>query len=103
MMAKEVIKVASPAQYIASTGLDNKKKRVAAYARVSTDSEDQIHSFKAQIEDVYKRQALVLASIPPGLGEGGLLGDHVHGGSVIPWVGKKVVAGNFTVKVGRCV
>ena len=51
MMAKEVIKVASPAQYIASTGLDNKKKRVAAYARVSTDSEDQIHSFKAQIDE----------------------------------------------------
>ncbi len=51
MMAKEVIKVASPAQYIASTGLDNRKKRVAAYARVSTDSEDQIHSFKAQIDE----------------------------------------------------
>ena len=51
MMAKEVIKVASPAQYIASTGLDNKRKRVAAYARVSTDSEDQIHSFKAQIDE----------------------------------------------------
>lgn len=51
MMEKEVIKVASPAQYIASTGLDNKKKRVAAYARVSTDSEDQIHSFKAQIDE----------------------------------------------------
>lgn len=51
MMAKEVIKIASPAQYIASTGLDNKKKRVAAYARVSTDSEDQIHSFKAQIDE----------------------------------------------------
>ena len=39
MMAKEVIKVASPAQYIASTGLDNKRKRVAAYARVSTESQ----------------------------------------------------------------
>lgn len=51
MMAKEVIKVASPAQYIASTGLNNKRKRVAAYARVSTDSEDQIHSFKAQIDE----------------------------------------------------
>ncbi len=51
MMEKEVIKVASPAQYIASTGLDNKKKRVAAYARVSTDSDDQIHSFKAQIDE----------------------------------------------------
>lgn len=51
MMEKEVIKVASPAQYIASTGLDNKRKRVAAYARVSTDSEDQIHSFKAQIDE----------------------------------------------------
>ena len=51
MMEKEVIKVASPAQYIASTGLDNKRKRVAAYARVSTDNEDQIHSFKAQIDE----------------------------------------------------
>lgn len=51
MMEKEVIKVASPAQYNASTGLDNKRKRVAAYARVSTDSEDQIHSFKAQIDE----------------------------------------------------
>lgn len=51
MMEKEVIKIASPNQYIASTGLENKKKRVAAYARVSTDSEDQIHSFKAQIDE----------------------------------------------------
>ena len=55
MMAKEVIKVASPAQYIASTGLDNKRKRVAAYARVSTDTEDQIHSFKAQIDEYTKK------------------------------------------------
>ena len=55
MMAKEVIKVASPAQYIASTGLDNKRKHVAAYARVSTDAEDQIHSFKAQIDEYTKK------------------------------------------------
>lgn len=55
MMEKEVIRVASPAQYMASTGLDIKKKRVAAYARVSTDTEDQIHSFKAQIDECTKK------------------------------------------------
>ena len=51
MMEKEVIRVACPSQYLASTSLDIKKKRVAAYARVSTDTEDQIHSFKAQIDE----------------------------------------------------
>ena len=55
MMEKEVIRVACPSQYLASTCLDNKKKRVAAYARVSTDSEDQIHSFKAQIDEYTKK------------------------------------------------
>lgn len=55
MMEKEVIKIASPNQYIASTGLDIKKKKVAAYARVSTDSDDQIHSFKSQIDEYTKK------------------------------------------------
>ena len=55
MMEKEVIRVACPSQYLASTSLDIKKKRVAAYARVSTDSEDQIHSFKAQIDEYTKK------------------------------------------------
>lgn len=55
MMEKEIIKIASPEQYIASQGLANKKKRVAAYARVSTDFEDQIHSFKAQIDEYTKK------------------------------------------------
>lgn len=55
MMEKEIIKIASPEQYIASQGLVNKKKRVAAYARVSTDFEDQIHSFKAQIDEYTKK------------------------------------------------
>ena len=55
MMEKEVIRVACPSQYLASTSLDIKEKRVAAYARVSTDSEDQIHSFKAQIDEYTKK------------------------------------------------
>lgn len=55
MMEKEVIKIASPNQYIASTGFDIKKKKVAAYARVSTDSDDQIHSFKSQIDEYTKK------------------------------------------------
>ena len=55
MMEKEVIRVACPSQYLASTSLDIKKKRVAAYARVSTDTEDQIHSFKAQIDEYTKK------------------------------------------------
>lgn len=55
MMEKEVIKIASPNQYIASTCLDIKKKKVAAYARVSTDSDDQIHSFKSQIDEYTKK------------------------------------------------
>ena len=32
-----------------------KKKRVCAYARVSTDSEDQLHSYNAQIDEYTKR------------------------------------------------
>ena len=55
MMEKEVIKIASPNQYIASTGIDIKKKKVAAYARVSTDSDDQIQSFKSQIDEYTKK------------------------------------------------
>ena len=32
-----------------------RKKRVCAYARVSTDDEDQINSYKAQIEEYTSR------------------------------------------------
>ena len=49
MMEKEVITVASPSQYIISHGLNAKKKRVAAYARVSSKKDEQIHSFENQI------------------------------------------------------
>ena len=55
MMEKEVIVVANPAQYVVSHGLDLRKRRVAAYARVSTDTEDQIHSFNAQIDEYTKK------------------------------------------------
>ena len=54
-MEKEVIKVACPTSYIVSNKIDTKKKRVAAYARVSTDMEDQLHSFKTQIDEYTKK------------------------------------------------
>ena len=46
-----------------ATGLQiNRKLKVAAYARVSTDSEDQLNSFESQVqyENIYKTKYVVL-------------------------------------------
>ena len=46
-----------------TTGLQiNRKLKVAAYARVSTDSEDQLNSFESQVqyENIYTTKFVVL-------------------------------------------
>ena len=46
-----------------ATGLQiNRKLKVAAYARVSTDSEDQLNSFESQVqyENIYTTKFVVL-------------------------------------------
>lgn len=57
MNEKRVIRIdpTPPKLYDENNEIINKRKRVCAYARVSTDTEDQIHSYNAQIKEYTKR------------------------------------------------
>jgi site-specific DNA recombinase len=57
MNVKRVIVIDEPIHYHMDINLEStkKKKRVCAYARVSTDTEDQLNSYKVQIEEYTKR------------------------------------------------
>lgn len=57
MNEKRVIRIdpTPPKFYDENNEFINKRKRVCAYARVSTDTKDQIHSYNAQIKEYTKR------------------------------------------------
>ena len=56
MNERKVIRIdATPLLFPSQASIEPKKKRVCAYARVSTDFDDQIHSYNAQINEYTKQ------------------------------------------------
>ena len=74
MSGVEIIKARNTLSPRARTNL-TKRLRVAAYCRVSTDSEDQLNSYKSQV--AYYTELIIRYAAPGRHDPGGFLGGGI--------------------------